>query len=573
MIGKMTKYAFILLSGDKEAFISRLQEIGLVDITRSEKPVDERSAALLQRAESHRQVIAHAEAHLADIGREIAALEKEADALRPWGAFNPSDTERLEQAGYKLHFYAVPAKKFRAEWPEQYPIQVIAEKPKVHFVAVLPAGADNPLPVPEIPAPLRSYADAEADAGRLRETLKEETAKVEALRARTEEFEADTRRDIAALDAYLATVAANPAAEDTIVTYTGYALSENDAVLKEKLDTLDAYWYAEPAKVEDAPPISLKNNKFVRMFEVLTDMYGRPAYDGFDPTPFLSIFFLLFFALCMGDAGYGIILVILGILLRKAKGLKDMAPLVITLGIGTVVVGFFLHTFFSMNIAEWPLFAPVKGIFLPDKIAGYDGAMILALVIGVLHVCLALIIKTVQATRNHGFLHSLGTWGWSLFILGGVVVGAFALAGVIDAALTKWILIGLGSVSALGIFLFNTPGRNPLINIGSGLWDTYNTATGLLSDVLSYLRLYALGLAGAMLGYAFNDLGKMILGDGTGVGSWIFFILILILGHTLNIAMCVLGAFVHPLRLNFMEFFKNSGYEGTGRNFRPLTNK
>ncbi len=572
MISKMTRYGFILLSGDKEAFISRLQEIGLVDITRSEKPVDERSAALLQRAESHRQIIGKAEAHLTEIEREIAAFEKEADALRPWGEFDASGMKALEQAGYKLHFYAVPAKKFKAQWAEEYPVQVIAEKPLVHFVAVLPAGADNPLPVPEIPEPARSYKAAEADAERLREVLRKETAKVEDLRARSEEFEADTQRDIAALDAYLATVAANPAAENTIVTYTGYAVSDSDAALKEQLDGLDAYWYAEPAKVEDAPPIALKNNRFVRMFEVLTDMYGRPSYDGFDPTPFLSVFFLLFFALCMGDAGYGIILIILGILLGRSKGMKDLSPLVITLGVGTVVVGFFLHTFFSMNIAEWPLFEPVKGIFLPDKIAGYDGAMVLSLIIGVLHVCLALIIKTIQATRNHGFLHSLGTWGWTLLIVGGVIVGAFALAGVIDAALTKWIIIGLGSVSALGILFFNTPGRNPLINFGSGLWDTYNTATGLLSDVLSYLRLYALGLAGAMLGYAFNDLGKMILGDG-GVGNWIFFIVILVIGHTLNIAMCALGAFVHPLRLNFLEFFKNSGYEGTGRNFRPLTNK
>ena len=572
MISKMTRYGFILLSGDKEAFISRLQEIGLVDITRSEKPVDERSAALLQRAESHRQIIGKAEAHLTEIGREIAAFEKEADALRPWGEFDAAGMKALEQAGYKLHFYAVSAKKFKAQWAEEYPVQVIAEKPLVHFVAVLPAGADNPLPVPEIPEPARSYKAAEADAERLRDVLREETAKVEALRARSDEFEADTKRDIAALDAYLATVAANPAAENTIVTYTGYAVSDSDAALKEQLDGLDAYWYAEPAKVEDAPPIALKNNRFVRMFEVLTDMYGRPSYDGFDPTPFLSVFFLLFFALCMGDAGYGIILIILGILLGRSKGMKDLSPLVITLGVGTAVVGFFLHTFFSMNIAEWPLFEPVKGIFLPDKIAGYDGAMVLSLIIGVLHVCLALIIKTIQATRNHGFLHSLGTWGWTLLIVGGVIVGAFALAGVIDAALTKWIIIGLGSVSALGILFFNTPGRNPLINFGSGLWDTYNTATGLLSDVLSYLRLYALGLAGAMLGYAFNDLGKMILGDG-GVGNWIFFIVILVIGHTLNIAMCALGAFVHPLRLNFLEFFKNSGYEGTGRNFRPLTNK
>ncbi|MDY6463185.1 MAG: V-type ATPase 116kDa subunit family protein, partial [Bacteroidales bacterium] len=119
-------------------------------------------------------------------------------------------------------------------------------------------------------------------------------------------------------------------------------------------------------------------------------------------------------------------------------------------------------------------------------------------------------------------------------------------------------------------FVFNDPARNKLANIGVGLWDTYNTATGLLGDVLSYLRLYALGLAGGMLGMAFNDMGRMVLGDGSSIVLWIPFLLLVLLGHTLNIAMCALGAFVHPLRLNFLEFFKNSGYEAAGRNYHPL---
>ena len=127
----------------------------------------------------------------------------------------------------------------------------------------------------------------------------------------------------------------------------------------------------------------------------------------------------------------------------------------------------------------------------------------------------------------------------------------------------------IGIVSALGIFVFNTPGRNPLVNIGAGLWDTYNMVTGIMGDVLSYIRLYALGLAGGMLGAAFNDLGLMVRGDG-GVGGWIFFVLILLLGHVINLLMSCLGAFVHPLRLNFVEYFKNAGYEGKGKKYNPL---
>ncbi len=138
-----------------------------------------------------------------------------------------------------------------------------------------------------------------------------------------------------------------------------------------------------------------------------------------------------------------------------------------------------------------------------------------------------------------------------------------------SSEITKWAVIAIGVISALGIYVFNTPGRNPLVNIGSGLWDTYNMATGLLGDVLSYIRLYALGLAGGMLGAAFNNLGNMVLGDG-GFG-WIPFVIIVILGHTINVAMSCLGAFVHPLRLTFVEYFKNSGYEGKGTKYNPLT--
>jgi V/A-type H+-transporting ATPase subunit I len=140
----------------------------------------------------------------------------------------------------------------------------------------------------------------------------------------------------------------------------------------------------------------------------------------------------------------------------------------------------------------------------------------------------------------------------------------------LSAEATKYALIAVGAVSALGIYIFNDPKRNPLINIGAGLWDTYNMATGILGDVLSYIRLYALGLAGGMLGGAFNNLGLMILGDQPGIVSWIGFVFILLLGHLLNLAMSALGAFVHPLRLTFVEYFKNAGYEGKGEKYAPF---
>ena len=597
MIEKMTKYSFILLNGEEKDFLSRLQELGLLDITRSVKPVDNQSSGLLARAETYRRLMTELEKvfipeetvpvppgediageaekalkELEKLVEERKAAEKAYAAALPWGTFESEKLLALQEAGLTIHFHSVPAKTFREEWKETVPLSVISEAKTVRFVTVLPAGETDPLPG-EIQAPDEAPELIKDRISGLEAAIDRQKSVIYGIKQQIGKIDALYRKDLSALDLYLAGVAASPAAENTLVTLVGFApTGEEDAVCA-ALDETGVFYFKEAARTEENPPIKLKNNRFVRMFEVFTDMYGRPAYNEFDPTPFISVFFLLFFAFCMGDAGYGLILIIVGLLLGKVESFKSYSPIVVTLGIGTAVIGFLFHTFFSMDISTWKIFQPIKGIFLPGKIAGYDGTMVMSIVVGVIHLCLAMIVKTWNETKNKGFAGSLGTWGWTLLIVGGIIVGAFSLTGVLNAAATKWIIIVLGVLSALGIFVFNDPKRNKLANIGMGLWDTYNTATGLIGDVLSYLRLYALGLAGSMLGLAFNNIGQMILGDGSNALLWPPFILIVLVGHTLNIAMAALGAFVHPLRLNFLEFFKNSGYEGSGRNFNPLQNQ
>ena len=590
MIAPMTKYSFILLKGDQEGLLEKLQEIGLVDITRSVKPIDDKSAAILADAERKHALLQSLDkveipeglAHtavsgdpeetakaaldrLAELEEALKAAEKGAAASEPWGEYDRDKLRAVEDAGVPVHFHITPAKAFKAEWADQYALSVVNELDgKVYYVV---AGED-PLPDALKRGPKASATDIQARIATLQANIDREKAVLAGVKDVRGKIENAARRNLSDLDLYLASQAAVPAAENTLVTLVGYAPAEDEEAVTKALDATGEYYFKDAAVVEDNPPISFRNNKFVRMFEVLTDMYGRPAYNGFDPTPFIAVFFLLFFAFCMGDAGYGLILIVIGLLLKKVDSFKDYAPLVVTLGIGTTVIGFLFHTFFSMDIAQWSIF---KGFpFLPSKIAGYDGTMVLALIVGIVHLCLAMVVKTYNQTKVKGFANSLGTWGWTLLIVGGTAVGTLALIGVLDKDITKWVIIALGVVSAAGIFLLNDLHRNPLINIGSGLWETYNTVTGLLGDVLSYLRLYALGLAGSMLGKAFNDIGGMILGDGSNLVMWIPFILIVLVGHTLNIAMAALGAFVHPLRLNFLEFFKNSGYEAAGRNYNPL---
>ena len=577
MITKMMKYTFALLSSGTEQFLSRLQELGVVDITRSTKPVDENSMSMLDRADALKKRIVRIEKD--DFTRDGEYLElkakleeavKQRNECAPWGSFDAAMVGKLGAEGIKLHFYAVSPKQFEAEWENLYPLHVInADARKIYFVIVGAEGETLDFPIKEADAPSDSVEKYEKQIDLLQRKLEEREKILGGEKALIPELKKEYSGIVTELDLYLAGLGAEKIAEDYITVFTGFAPVEDDNRLREEFDKLDAYYVAEAAIAEEQTPIKLKNNKFVRMFEVLTDMYGRPAYDEFDPTPYISIFFMLFFAFCMGDAGYGLVLVLAGLMMKKKKGFEGISPLVVTLGGATAIIGFIFHTFFSMDIAQWSIFKDWK-CFLPAKIMGYDGTMVLALIVGIVHLSVAMLVKAIVASKQKGVLNCLGTWGWTLLIVGGFIVGTFSLIGVLDAFVTKWVLIGLGITSALGIFLLNDLHRNPLMNIGSGLWETYNTVTGLLGDTLSYLRLYALGLAGAMLGLAFNNLGNKILGDGSNALLWLPFVLVVLIGHALNIAMAVLGAFVHPLRLNFLEFFKNSGYEGSGRKYNPL---
>ncbi len=576
MINKMTRYDFLLLSEDCDAFLAGLQDLGIVDITRSEKPVDETSSAMFAKVEEMKKRISWLSAkdwskdeQYSGIQAELASAAAERAERAPWGRFDKDTIKALEESGHKVRFYSVAKKKFDPAWAELQPLEIISDNGTTVWFVTVGDVESYEFPIAECKTPEASFEETDARIATLDTQLKERAEALEAEALKVDSLSADQAKAVADLDLYLAGASKTVAAEEYVTVFTGFAPAEEDSRLKDAFDAMSCYWTSSKATAADLPPIKFKNNWFVKMFEPLTDMYGRPAYDGFDPTPYISIFFLLFFAMCMGDAGYGLLLIIVGLLLKKVKSFASLAPLVVTLGIGTTVVGFFFHTFFSMDISQWECIPDgLKQIMVPSQVANYDGTMVLALVIGIIHLCLAMTVKVIYAIKNNGFMNSLGVLGWTLLLVGGTIVGTLALIGVLDSALTKTIIIILGCVSAVGIFLLNDVHRNPLINIGSGLWEAYNTATGVLGDVLSYLRLYALGLAGGMLGFAFNDLAKMALGDG-GFG-WVPFILIVIIGHTLNLAMAALGAFVHPLRLNFLEFFKNSGYEGSGRKFDPL---
>ena len=610
MITKMTKYSFVLLTGEKEGFLEQLQELGVVDISRSVKPVDQDSSEMLAKITKAKKTLEYLESvnyskdadaeaiakttvniegdpvtftedcrnRLSELYVSLANAEKQMKARLPWGDYDKKALDGLSDLGYKVRYYCVDKKKFDTAWAELYPLQVVNEEgDKVWFVTVGPA--EYTFPVNEISAPEGTYAEAAEEAARLKQEII--LCKAGLLNAKDyiPAIKEACDKDFVEFDRYLADSAAVGAAEDKITLFTGFAPADNDEELQEAFDKMGVLYLKDEAVEEDNPPIKLKNNWFTRQFEAFTGMYGMPVYSEFDPTSIVAPFYLLFFAMCLGDAGYGIVLLLFGLMLNKGwvkfAMFEGLGNIIAILGAGTIVVGTLLGTFFGISMADaaWvPEF--LKNIMIVGEVevpgmGMFNIQMLLALAIGVFHICLAMTVKAIGYTKRFGFRANVSTWGWLLLIVGGIILAILGVGKLISPEAIKWAVIVIGTVSALGIYIFNTPGQNPLINIGAGLWDTYNMATGILGDVLSYIRLFALGLAGGMLGQAFNNLAEMVRGDN--ILTWIPFVLILLFGHVLNVLMSSLGAFVHPLRLTFVEYFKNAGYEGKGAAYNPLT--
>ena len=612
MITKMTKYSFVLLTGEKEGFLEQLQELGVVDISRSVKPIDSDSSVMFHKAERARKALEFLEsidyskdadaeaiakttvniegdpvdfieecrAKLSELNIAVANAEKQHDARLPWGEYDKKAVDGLSDLGYAVRYYRTDAKKFDQAWSELYPLQVVSnDGKKVWFVTVAPKGEAYSFPVQEIAAPAGTAAEAAADIARIKAEIIDCKAGLLNAKDYIPAIKESCNNDLVELDRYLAQEAGQGAAENLITVFTGYAPTENDAELVEAFDRMGVLYLKEDAVEADNPPIKLKNNWFTRQFECFTQMYGMPVYSEFDPTPILAPFYLLFFAMCLGDAGYGIVLLLFGLMLNKGwlkVGMFDgLGNIIALLGAGTMVVGTVLGTFFGIGlydaawVPEWLKNFMIVGDVDVPGVGVLNIQMLLAMGIGIFHICVAMTVKAICYTKRFGLKENIATWGWLILIVGGVLTGMLAIGQFISPEAIKWALIIIGAVSALAIYIFNTPGRNPLINVGAGLWDTYNMATGILGDVLSYLRLFALGLAGGMLGQAFNNLALSVKGDA--LMTWIPFVLILIVGHVINILLSSLGAFVHPMRLTFMEYFKNAGYEGKGSSYNPLT--
>ena len=330
----------------------------------------------------------------------------------------------------------------------------------------------------------------------------------------------------------------------------------------------------EPGE-DESPPIMLKNRPLVRPFELITELYGMPHAREFDPTPFFAPFFAIFFGLCLTDAGYGLVLLILTVWMIKKFGivLKDskLIWLLMIGGISTIFMGGITGGWFGDMVDRLP--SALEGIkhfknaiMLFDPMKQSMVFFAIALALGFIQICFGLGIKVVRHCLDGHPLDALfDPFAW-LVLLNGAVFYGMAQAEILPpsfAAFGKWALIG----SAAAIVLFSDrEKKNPVLRVVSGLYTLYG-ATSYLGDVLSYLRLLALGLATGVIAVVVNIIAFMV--GGIPYVGWLGAVIILVGGHTFNIAINALGAFVHTTRLQYVEFFPKF-FEGGGVAFQPL---
>ncbi len=608
MVVKMKKLTFLVYYKEYEAFLDEIRELGVVHVQEkqqgtpneklqqdmqlrslysqtlqsmyqlADKQLDDKVVPSADGMDLIKQYEALQE-RIKELSQQLPSIDKELSQLEDWGDFDWNSVHRLEQAGLVMQFFSCPKKQYAPEWEKDHHAIVVKEdKTNVFFVIIAPTVA--PIALKPLDLPDKSLSELHRQKSEV-ETALAQTR--EQLKAFAKENYTTLHKQSTLLqgDIDLLKVKLNgeEMASGAVVLLEGWIPVDCETAVVRLLDESGVYYEIRSARREDNPPVKLRNNAFTRMYETLTKMYGMPSFTDFDPTPIVAPFFSLFFAFCMGDAGYGLILILLGFVLKKKMG-KDMAGmmnLVITLGIFTTVIGALLGTFFGISLLGTGLPQSIKDFIIAGDMellgSTYDKQMILALGIGVVHISIAMTVKAINSTVFYGFKESLSVWSWWLVIVGSVLIGTFTFLKVIPEDISQWALIAVGGIGAIGIYLLNNLRRNILINIGAGLWDTYNMASGLLGDILSYIRLFALGMAGGMLGQTFNNLALMVVDatEGTfAVLGWIGFGLIVLFGHTLNIAMSCLSAFVHPLRLTFVEYFKNAGYEGKGTEYVPF---
>lgn len=626
MIVPMRQFSILVYHRDFAAFMGRLQEEGLLDIRQEEIhsskadteffPVLERVAKVLSQLKAEKkempageepskagvdawqgeQLLVEAESLLQRkkaLTEQLEQVSGEVKTAAIWGDFDEARLRELrEKADVGLVLAGASAKRFpksEGEARALYPAQRVGEKDGVAYFVWVTTAREADAMTPEmlgrelgtsvdiLPLPRKTYSALAHEEKALQNELREVQEKIRALAAfRQPDLKAYQTELFNRLEYKTVSLNVPNEAEGTLRLVEGYLPEEQASAFEAFLQREDVVYQTRAA--EEVPeekaseiPVLLRNGWFGRLFEPITNLFSLPSYREIDLTPALAPFFMAFFGFCLGDAGYGLLIIAAGLYLafKLPEKVKGIAWLAFWLGVGTVIFGTLSGTFFGVELVKIEALGKFRDFMLDS-----NQMMTLSLVVGAVQIIFGMALDVVRITKMQGFKYALYRLGWIFVLVFGAMLMGLPMLGVEVPAAVNYMLYGLTGVGAVLALFYNNPDKNILLNFGSGLWATYNTATGLVGDLLSYIRLFALGLTGGILGSVFNTLAfDAAAGVGVPVVSQLVMLAILIFGHGLNLALCILGALVHPIRLTFVEFYKNAGFVGGGKAYKPFMKK
>jgi V/A-type H+-transporting ATPase subunit I len=601
MIVPMKKYTLLIHHKDYRKFLRELQDLGMLDVVDKGIEPDDDTNCEIQRISQFDRAIKILESQLEEgtaektdlmpgsilkkvlqmdaesetLQQKITSLNKVYRSLYPWGDFSVELIQKLEKKGIFLSFYSMSEKKFRPEWQDQYNLEVISHGGgKTNFVIVRREDEVIDIDAEEVKAPERSAPGVLEEKKQLEARIEEINIfyreNAAAFLPVLKKARADTENRVSFDNVMRST---DKQAEDRLMVLEGWVPNPKQEKVDAFLDKHSIFFLTSMPEKDDNVPVLLTNNRYSRLFEPIGNLYSLPKYGELDLTPFFAPFFMLFFGFCLGDAGYGLLILIGATIFkrRKSKEMKRILTLLQWLGVTTIILGELFGTFFGINLIEVAEAGTISWLVpFRELMFNSEKMFYFALVLGGVQIIYGMCIRAVNITRQRGFKYALSTIGWITLIIGSVAL--YALQNEHNTNLITILFYILLGVSGILIMLLNNPSKNLLINFGGGLWDVYSMATGVMGDLLSYIRLFALGVSSSILGYVFNDLALQMSGD-IPVLSQLIFVIILLVGHGLNIFMASLGAFVHPMRLTFVEFYKNAGFKGGGKSYDPFRRK
>ncbi|RGR09214.1 ATPase [Parabacteroides merdae] len=603
MIVKMSKYAFMVYHREYDAFLTTLRELGVVHVKETNSVLDnaELQALLAERkqvstairycknlnSQTKEVTVAPARGLTKAEGLKLVgkleemqekqaqlqaakvSLEKDIAYMDIWGEFSYANIRRLKKAGFDVTFFSCPTSKYEPKWGEEYNAFLVNNFQSVtYFVTVTKTGTPIDINAERPKMPDRGLAKLHLAMEQLLDNIK-------VLNNQLKEYAAEQYNTLVELEKNIQNefnlsntlVQTDREAGDKLMLLEGFVPTEEAPAMEVALEKEGYYFQELDIQDGDRVPIKLKNNKFNRLYEPITKMFSLPNYTEFDPTPLFAPFFMLFFGLCFGDGGYGL-LVLLACSFFKRKVNPDFKPYLTLfqyLGLAAIIVGTCTGSFFGIALADVPALSKVKDYFVSS-----DNLMTFSIVIGLVQIIFGKTVAAFKMKAQKGVKYSIAPFAWVFVITALALAFGLPMLNLQLPETVKTVFIGIAVIGLVVAYLYNSPGKNIFLNFGTGLWNTYNMASGLLGDTLSYIRLFAIGLTGAILGGVFNQLAVDMTEGMNIVLRAVCMLLILLVGHAINIGLCTISSLVHPLRLIFVEYYKNAEFEGGGKEYRPF---